>query len=311
MLDGNGRPINKKKQVQFLVALTLLAWATETLRHQWAFGSEQINTQVQVDAPRRIVLPQSEGGDSDDAVAPPAKNVPTAAPEQFAPAACGLACPGTLELRSDATIVGAEIKLKQICRWTATDQAAFAPLADFIVNRIKPGTATISVSIHDLRKTLQDAGVNMAAIDFAGASACKIVRSDAGNDQRPALDDWIATHAAASSAVTASATLPPDGSWNGAPGKGITVTSTASPTTAPVGSDEKQFHTLREKLITDLALRTKVSAESLEMEFRPQDEKVLALSEPQFQFDIQRSAYETSATSRGRSRSWRTGAVRK
>ena len=34
----NGRPISMRKKVQLMVALTLLAWATQTLFHQWGFG---------------------------------------------------------------------------------------------------------------------------------------------------------------------------------------------------------------------------------------------------------------------------------
>ena len=32
----NPKPISNRKKVQLLVALTLLAWATQTLLHQWA-----------------------------------------------------------------------------------------------------------------------------------------------------------------------------------------------------------------------------------------------------------------------------------
>jgi len=34
----NGRPISKKKTVQLMVILTILAWATQTLFHQWGYG---------------------------------------------------------------------------------------------------------------------------------------------------------------------------------------------------------------------------------------------------------------------------------
>src|SRR3954453_12923626 len=37
---GNGRPIGNRKKVQLLVALTLLAWATQTLFRQWARGAD-------------------------------------------------------------------------------------------------------------------------------------------------------------------------------------------------------------------------------------------------------------------------------
>ena len=39
MLSPNGQ-ISKRKTVQLMVALTILAWATQTLLHQWGFGAE-------------------------------------------------------------------------------------------------------------------------------------------------------------------------------------------------------------------------------------------------------------------------------
>ena len=35
-----GRPMGKRGTVQLLVWLTILAWATQTLFHQWGFGAE-------------------------------------------------------------------------------------------------------------------------------------------------------------------------------------------------------------------------------------------------------------------------------
>ena len=37
---NNGRPISQRKAVQLMVLLTLLAWATQTLFHQWGYGQE-------------------------------------------------------------------------------------------------------------------------------------------------------------------------------------------------------------------------------------------------------------------------------
>jgi len=36
----NNSRLSKRKQVQLLVALTILAWATQTLFKQWGFGQE-------------------------------------------------------------------------------------------------------------------------------------------------------------------------------------------------------------------------------------------------------------------------------
>ena len=42
----------------------------------------------------------------------------------------------TLELRGEATITGGDVKLKQVCRWSDTDKAAFEPIADFLPKAI-------------------------------------------------------------------------------------------------------------------------------------------------------------------------------
>ena len=35
----NRWPLGKKKTVQLMVILTILAWATQTLFHQWGYGA--------------------------------------------------------------------------------------------------------------------------------------------------------------------------------------------------------------------------------------------------------------------------------
>ena len=50
MTNGNGKPLSNKKQVQLMIALTIFAWATQTLRHQWAFGSEATFTEAMGEA---------------------------------------------------------------------------------------------------------------------------------------------------------------------------------------------------------------------------------------------------------------------
>ncbi len=49
MYTPNGN-ISKRKTVQLMVALTILAWATETLMHQWGFGAEITPTAQAADA---------------------------------------------------------------------------------------------------------------------------------------------------------------------------------------------------------------------------------------------------------------------
>ena len=38
--NGNGRPLGLRKRMQVVIAVVLLAWATQTLLHQWGFGAE-------------------------------------------------------------------------------------------------------------------------------------------------------------------------------------------------------------------------------------------------------------------------------
>src|SRR6476620_10615944 len=102
MLTPNGR-ISKRKTVQLMIALTILAWATQTLMHQWGFGAEI------------TAAPSTQSTDE--------------AGEKFVPADPST-FGATVEMRAEATIVGAEVKLKQVCRWSDRDAAALAPIAD-------------------------------------------------------------------------------------------------------------------------------------------------------------------------------------
>ena len=42
-MNNNNPRLSKRKQVQLLVVLTILAWATQTLMHQWGFGQESLH----------------------------------------------------------------------------------------------------------------------------------------------------------------------------------------------------------------------------------------------------------------------------
>src|SRR2546423_13632038 len=100
----NGRPLSMRKKVQLMVILTILAWATQTLFHQWGFGQ--------------------------DVAAQPAPAQPAQPSEKFVPGTARFAAGATLELRGDATVYGPEVKLKQVCRWSARDAGVFAPISD-------------------------------------------------------------------------------------------------------------------------------------------------------------------------------------
>ena len=98
----------------------------------------------------------------------------------------------TIEMRDEATIVGAEVKLKQICRWADSDNTALAPIADLVIARITPDKPFKSISVNEIKSILQDAHVNLAGINFVGAISCTINRSDAHYDESVAMQQWIA-----------------------------------------------------------------------------------------------------------------------
>jgi flagella basal body P-ring formation protein FlgA len=295
--NGNGRPLSKKKQVQLMVALTILAWATQTLRHQWGFGAD-----IAMIAPdAQQIVPQA-GDAADSQPTPSSDAAPTTAPtedaddvvagkEAFVPGADRFAQGATLEMRSEATIAGSDIKLRQICRWSDGDKAVFAPVADFVIARIKPASPFRSISITELKSVLHDAGINLATINIVGASACTVARCDTAYDEHTALEQWIDAKQGGNSPATqpdaGSVANTQPGTWSGSASQGITVsTATAAAAVAAAATEEKQYHTLRDLLTQDLATRINLPVDQLQMNFRAEDEKVLSLSEPAFQFQI-------------------------
>ena len=89
MVNPNGR-LSKRKTYQLILALTILAWATHLLMHQWGFGAE-------VSQPRMQVRGEE--------------------PSEHFIAASSATRGANLELRAEASLAGANVKLKQICRW--------------------------------------------------------------------------------------------------------------------------------------------------------------------------------------------------
>src|SRR5690242_17699476 len=151
----NYHQLSARKKFQVLMAMTLVIWATTTMLHQLGYGAE----------------------------------TPEASSEKFVPAASH---PATLELRSEITIHETEVKLRQLCRWSQSDSAFFTPMADLIIARCKPDAPFHSLGIDEIRRTLHDAGVNVAMIRFSGPTQCTIARSDVHYDEHQALQEWIA-----------------------------------------------------------------------------------------------------------------------
>jgi len=268
MLNGNGRPvIGKKKAVRLMVALTILAWATQTLMSQWGFGAE-----IRADA-RDAIARDAAGRDAAAAPATaPSEDLVTL--EKFVPGTSRFAAGATIELRGDATVVGEEVRLKQIARWTQADDAVLAPLGDLVLARIGPGTPFRAIAIAEVKETLTAAGINIASLKFVGATSCTVNRSDVEYDERTALQQWIEAKTSSPDSVA-----PENGSR--------TRFSEAVPASAPVAGEEKAVRTLRDLLVEDLAQRLTVPADSLQMTFKGGDERLLKLSEPLFRFDVE------------------------
>jgi flagella basal body P-ring formation protein FlgA len=242
-----------RKRMQVVVAVVLLAWATQTLLHQWGFGAEV----AQNDA------------------------------EKFVPGTARFAAGATLELRGDATVVGADVKLRQICRWSDSDAAVFLPVADLVITRLNHGSPFRAISIDQIRTTLHDAGMNLAVVKFSGPMSCTICRSDASYDEQTALRQW----------AEAKEVKEDDGDPKrdaGTRGRGDAEKDrTAAPAADKYGAtsaslhDESPARTLRSLLIEDLSVRLGLSRDELQVTFNPADEKLLNLSEPLFKFNIE------------------------
>jgi flagella basal body P-ring formation protein FlgA len=163
---NNGRPLSMRKKVQIMVAMTILAWATQTLFHQWARGAE---------------------------VAPVGQSRADESTARFVPrdASTTLVAGGTLELRAEARVHGGVVKLKQVCRWSDADAAVFAPVAELIVVKLETRRPFKTIAIKDVRQTLEAAGINVAVVRFSGPLECTVSRNDAELSEGEALEQWM------------------------------------------------------------------------------------------------------------------------
>jgi flagella basal body P-ring formation protein FlgA len=236
---NNNPRLSKKKQVQLLVVLTILAWATQTLMHQWGFS--------------QVISPSTDLSD-----------MPSGADEKFVPGAADSTPSGTLEVRQEATVSGPDVKLKQVCRWSDADAAVFTPIADTTLLQFSGSDLFRTVGVDEISQTLHEAGVNVAMINFAGAASCTIKRSDAQNDPQQTTQQWIDTQQQAGAAAQ-------------------------SQSSATEPKPDPSFHTLRDLLVNDLGQRLGIPAETLQITFSAEDDKLLSLAEPIFKFDVRPS----------------------
>lgn len=163
------QPDAYQKSVRLTLGLLVLAWATQALLAQWGYG------QTLVASARDWPVWPAE----------------TVSGEKFVPGTERFAAGATIEVRDHATIVGPDIKLKQIARWSDDDAGVFRPLADLTLFRFPDKVAFKKLSAADVRKVLRDAGVNLANINFRGSTVCTVARSDVRVDEKAALKAWL------------------------------------------------------------------------------------------------------------------------
>jgi flagella basal body P-ring formation protein FlgA len=246
MFNQNPNPrLSKRRTITLMVALTILAWATQTLFHQWGYGAEP-------------------GGGST---------------EKFIsanPAARG----ATVEIRAEASIIGTEVRFKQIARWGEMDQPALAPLAELVLARFQANQPFRSLTVDEIKTVLRQAGVNAASINFTGAASVTISRADVHYDEHVALLQWIDAKSGEKAQTPAPATQPALASIAAVP-QSLQVHSREDP-----GANRSSVRTLRDLLIADLAQRLNLAPENLQVDFRPQDQRILNLCDSQFTFAL-------------------------
>lgn len=274
---GDGQPTSRKKTARVLVGVTLLAWATQLLLQQWGYGQT---------LPNQAVPAVTDAAPAGGAVPDAAGDLPAAAPADqpadpmdTAAAATLAAIPSeptehfvetrqsspSLELRAQATIIGDEVHVKQVCRWRDEHRAALAPVADLVVAHIPPGKVFVVVTMEQLRQTFAGAGVNVAPIQFTGVRSCTVSRSDLPSADPDTLDEW-----------TRQSNIAPAG------GGALAVSAADQSGDAPAGGTR----TLRQALLEDLSARTGIPTDQFQLDFQPQDLHLLNLSEPMFHFRI-------------------------
>jgi flagella basal body P-ring formation protein FlgA len=261
---GNGRPLGLRKRMQIVTAVIILAWATQTLLHQWGYGAEV----------------QPAAGE---------------ATEKFVPGSPRFAEGGTLEVRSDAKIYGSEVKLRQICRWADSDAQVFLPVADLVIARMDHGSPFRAITVDQIRTTLHDAGMNLGVVKFAGPLSCTITRSDASYDEQTALRLWAAAKDGKQEDA-GTGRLEDDAGTRGRQdaekeNRAALPASESIPASplppVPASTSLEPAKSLRTLLAEDLSVRVGIPKEKLAITFNPADEKLLNLSEPLFKFNIQ------------------------
>ncbi|MFI5377895.1 MAG: flagellar basal body P-ring formation chaperone FlgA [Tepidisphaerales bacterium] len=175
-----------------------------------------------------------------------------------------------LELKEEASVFGPAVRLKHVVRCSQADAAALDHTLELVLCKIEKPRQVVTVELSGLKKTLEESGVSLLTVQFSGATACKISRMD---DPADALVKERAEPGTA--AVAAPATTRPTGA----------ASSSIEPLD-PQRAATGHFHTLGELLAQEAAERFSLDPESVSIRYRPEDDKLVGLSEPACRFRI-------------------------
>jgi len=285
-MDNNPRQLTRRGTIQFLIILLIMVMATQMLMRRLGYGQTVTDDVASVNFQNADALTADAMSD-----------IPQAS-QRFMPGATPVEA-GTLEVKSEATIVGSEVKLRSICRWSNADAAAFEPLGDLTLLRLSGQHPYRSIKVEEIRQMLRDAGVNVAMINFAGSGTCAISSAAVNIDSHDALAQWLASRDPSLAAMpdvppastsASSETVVKNQTNESVPATAspASTSAVAAPVAAPAAApaDSAASHTLRQLLEQDCATRLGITLDSLQITFNPADDKIINLVEPQFRFNL-------------------------
>ncbi len=176
-----------------------------------------------------------------------------------------------LELKEQASVYGPAVRLKHVIRCSQADSVALDHTLDLIICKLEKPKQVATLDLASLKRTLEDAGVNLLTVHFHGTTECKVSRLDDPAEAQikervqQGIQAAMAAAPATQPAATASSTIPPLN-----PGPAVTG----------------PFHTLRDLLTQEVAERFSVDPEALSIRFTPEQEKLVNLSEPACRFAV-------------------------
>src|SRR5688572_21107759 len=132
------RPSEQRQLVRDLLILTVLAWATHTLLAQWGFAAD------------------AEGE------------------EKFISSSVARAA--RVEINAGAAVTGADIRLKDIARWSDADEAALSEAGEIVIKRFTDDKDSETIDVRDVKQILSDAGINLGLLAFSGSTVCTVRR---------------------------------------------------------------------------------------------------------------------------------------